>query len=241
MIALAQQTAEGLFSLLFPRECEGCARGLDRNECFCATCAEELPRITGPHCRICSQPFYGSIQGEFTCANCEGRRFHFTTAVAAYRSRGVVRNLVHRFKYDGHLYLRRALAELLLHGLADDRLHAEPIDALVPVPLHPVRRRTRGFNQAEVLARALTSRCGIPTADLLRRIRATTTQTRLDREERMENLRGAFQLRHTAGVKGKRLLLIDDVLTTGSTLDECARVLCEAGAESVLALVVARG
>ena len=152
----------------------------------------------------------------------------------------MVRELIHRFKYQGHFYLRHQLAAWMAEGLADARLRHPPAEALVPVPLHAARQREREFNQAEVLAREVSARAGLPVENLLRRTRYTSTQTQLDRDERMENLRGAFCLRQHAEVSGRHLLLIDDVFTTGSTVEECARVLLESGAASVRVLTVAR-
>lgn len=193
-----------------------------------------------PYCQRCSQPFEGSIIGEFTCSNCADRRFHFGCAATAYLSRGVVRELIHRFKYERHFYLRHTLAEWMAAGLEDDRIRMQPYDAFVAVPLHTARQREREFNQAEVLAQLLARRTGTPLLPGLRRTRYTTTQTRLDRDARMENLRGAFRVPHPARVTGRHLILIDDVFTTGSTVEECSRVLCAAGAASVRVLTVAR-
>src|SRR5205823_5404499 len=111
---------------------------------------------------------------------------------------------------------------------------------IVPVPLHPTRQRERGFNQAMLLARSLSPRTSLPVVPALERVRYTTTQTAFDRAERMENLRNAFRLRPRRDVRGSRVLLVDDVLTTGSTLSECARVLKQAGASSVYAATAAR-
>jgi ComF family protein len=111
---------------------------------------------------------------------------------------------------------------------------------LVAVPLHPARQRERGFNQADLLAKSLSRRTSVQLKPVLERIRYTKTQTAFDRAERMENLRDAFRLRKNADVQGCRVLLIDDVLTTGSTLSECARVLKAAGAVSVHATTAAR-
>jgi ComF family protein len=111
----------------------------------------------------------------------------------------------------------------------------------VPVPLFRARERHREFNQAEVLARLVGRRAGIPVSDCLLRTRNTTSQVAYDRKMRMENLRNAFRMRQSSDVRGRHLLLVDDVLTTGSTLDECALVLLEAGAASVRAITVARG
>jgi competence protein ComFC len=132
------------------------------------------------------------------------------------------------------------VAHWLRAGLDDERLRDISFDLIVPVPLHPARQRERGFNQASLLAESLSAETSMPCRGVLQRIRYTTTQTALDRSERMENLHNAFRLRKNADVRGLRVLLIDDVLTTGSTLSECARVLKRAGAISVHAVTAAR-
>lgn len=157
------------------------------------------------------------------------------------RARGVVRHLIHEFKYNHREYLRRPLSGWLRETLDDERIARQPADALIPVPLHPRRKRERGYNQAEVLAELLAAETGLRLLPALRRVRYTRTQTAFDRTERMENLRNAFRLRQNTDVRDLHLLLVDDVLTTGSTLDECARVLLEAGAASVRAICIARG
>jgi ComF family protein len=239
----ARDACRALVDLFYPPHCVECGVKTDAAAAkwICGACAESAPRIQAPFCDVCSRPFDGEIRGTFRCPNCVDRRFHFTHAVAAYRSRGVVRHLIHRFKYERQYHLRHILGDWLVDSLASDRITRESFDAFVPVPLHPARQREREFNQAGVLARILADRTGHPVLDCLRRVRNTETQTHFDREERMENLRNAFELRNTSSVHEKRLLLIDDVLTTGSTLDECARILRAAGSESVRAVVVARG
>ena len=157
------------------------------------------------------------------------------------QSRGILRVLIHRFKYGGEVWIGDLLSDFLKQGLRDPRLEGCAFDAVVPVPLHPLRRREREFNQAEVLSRALARKSNLAFCEALVRVRYTVTQTHFDRRRRMQNLRDAFKLSRNATVQGKDLLLVDDVLTTGSTLDECARVLLTAGARSVRALTVARG
>jgi ComF family protein len=152
-----------------------------------------------------------------------------------------MRDLIHRFKYDGETWLAGLLGDILRQGLRDARLMGRYFDAVVPVPLHRLRRREREFNQAEILGRELARGEKFEFCDALARLRYTLTQTHFDRRSRMQNLRNAFELRKGTVVRGKSLLLVDDVLTTGSTLDECARVLLKAGARSVHALTVARG
>lgn len=230
---------ETLRDLFFPLHCAGCQTALDSGW-LCRDCRETVRPIEPPRCETCSQPFSGMMD-RFVCVNCRGRAFHFECAVAVMQSRGVLRELIHRLKYNGELWLARPLGDFLELGLDDDRLVDEEFDAVVPVPLHALRRREREFNQAEILAAELARRRKWPVQNVLRRDRYTITQTHFDRQRRMQNLRDAFSLRQNAAVQGKHLLLVDDVLTTGSTLDECARVLLEAGAHSVRALTVARG
>lgn len=228
-------------SLVYPPLCAGCGKTV--SECFylCATCWKKIKRIHEPFCHCCSEPFFGEIRGSFICAECEQRSFHFECAVASFRSRGLVRKMIHRFKYERQFHLRFPLAKLLLAAFEDPRISLTPIDALVPVPLHPTRRRDREFNQSLVLAKIAGAQKKITVRDCLRRIRNTETQTHFDREERMENLRNAFTLRKNREINNQHLLLVDDVFTTGSTADECARVLREAGAASVRAITAARG
>ena len=197
-------------------------------------------RIVAPFCERCSEPFEGSITSVFSCANCAHRTIYFDAAVAAYRGRGIVREIIHEFKYARQMHLRHLIGHWLRAALDDERLRDVSFDVIVPVPLHPARQRERGFNQASLLAESLSAEISLPSRPVLERVRYTTTQTALDRSERMENLRNAFRLRKNANVRGLRVLLIDDVLTTGSTLSECARVLKRAGAISVHAATAAR-
>jgi competence protein ComFC len=231
----------GLVSLFYPPYCAVCAKAIEAGENLCSPCRERAPRVRPPFCAKCSQPFFGAITDSFTCANCEGRVLHFDAAVSAYRSRGEVRNVIHDFKYNRHLHLRRLIGRWLAEALEDPRLAGRRFDCIVPVPLHPARKRERGFNQADLLARELRDASGMEMRALLERTRYTTTQTQFDRQERMQNLKGAFRLRRGYDVQGLRMLLVDDVLTTGSTLSECAWVLKKAGALSVHAVTAARG
>lgn len=266
-LELGRAGFDAVDGLIFPRRCLGCAHGeVDEENVadatateetapiarwLCAECrrAAEDQRIGTPCCAVCSAPADGAVVGpaEFVCANCRGRDFAFTRATAARRSRGLVHELIRRFKYGHEFTLRHPLALWLGEALAAEltRLHAtgEPTpDALVPVPLHATRRRERGFNQAVVLAR-LASRAAadLPVLEkALRRVRRTENQAGLGHDARQHNLRGAFVVPRSAGVRGRRLLLVDDVFTTGATAHECARTLRRAGAVEVGVLVVAR-
>ena len=204
----------------------------------------------GGCCVQCSKGLGGRISGWVRCTDCMARGPAFECVVAPYLARGSVREVVHQFKYWGRRHLCGLLARWMAVGLEDERLRAPPPDLLVPVPLHWLRRMGRGFNQAELLARELSggggwgSRvAGVPVCLALRRGRATGTQTRLDRGQRLGNLSGAIEARRVvrSRVEGKKVLLVDDIFTTGATLDVCARALLCIGAASVRALAVARG
>ena len=240
LLSRFSRAGRALLDVLYPPHCVLCEAGAESGQVLCAACREKAPRLQAPFCQVCSTPFSGKIDGPFTCSNCNAQRFAFSNAVSCRRSAGPVRELIHRFKYQGQLPLKKQLGAWLAETLADPRLQTPPCDLLVPVPLHFARRRERGFNQSLVLAKELFRHSGIPVSDCLRRIRYTQTQTTFDREERMENLRGAFQMRHHRDVTRLHLLIIDDVLTTGSTVNECARVLMAAGAASVRVATVAR-
>ena len=237
---LALEPLRAVASLFYPALCAVCSEPIPQSEYLCDDCKRKAPRIKPPFCATCSEPFQGAITDTFTCANCAHRLLHFASAVASYRSRGVVRKIILDLKYGKEIHLRHPVADWLIETLDDPRLRDRRFDLVVPVPLHPARKRERGFNQAELLAGILSARAGLTMREPLERIRYTTTQTAYDRAERMENLRDAFRLRKKADVRGLRVLLIDDVLTTGSTLSECARVLKRSGAISVHAATAAR-
>jgi ComF family protein len=162
-----------------------------------------------------------------------------------YRAEGVVRKSIHDFKYEGRFYWVKVLTQWLEEGF-NAWAGSEPWDALVPVPLHVLRLRERGFNQARELARTLGQRVSLPCWDVLVRNKETTSQTYLERHQRLRNMRKAFHLKQPDwwgrfDVEGKNLLIIDDVFTTGATTDACARVLRKHGAARVAALTIARG
>ena len=241
MIALhTSELFQAAVSLLYPATCTICGKNVRAGEYLCEECEAKIVRILPPFCKTCSGPFEGSITSAFTCANCAHRTIHFDAAVAAYRGRSIVREIIHEFKYARQIHLRHLVAHWLRAALDDERLRDISFDLIVPEPLHPARQRERGFNQASLLAELLGAETSMPSRPVLQRIRYTTTQTALDRSQRMENLHNAFRLRKNADVRGLRVLLIDDVLTTGSTLSECARVLKRAGAISVHAATAAR-
>src|SRR6266480_3760697 len=196
MIALRKfELLEAAVSLLYPPICTLCGGKTRAGEYLCEQCEAKAMRIVAPFCQQCSEPFEGAIATVFTCANCAHRTIYFDAAVAAYRGRGIVREIIHEFKYARQIHLRHLVAHWLRAALDDERLRDISFDLIVPVPLHPARQRERGFNQASLLAESLGAETSMPCRPVLQRIRYTTTQTALDRSERMENLHNAFRLR----------------------------------------------
>ena len=234
-------------NLVYPTPCQICRHplGLDRVSALCGRCWGDLERMPAVGCARCGWPFPGAAGSRGTetplCQRCRETRDHFRLARAAlrYRDEGIARSAILLVKHGGHLALLQRLAGLLAEE-APHYLSLEEWDGLVPVPLHWVRRWRRGFNQAAVLARVVGRRHGIPVLGrALRRVRATPRQHG-DFEARRKNIRDAFTAAAGAGIAGRRLLLVDDVFTTGATADACARVLRRAGAADVGVLTLAR-
>src|SRR5437667_7941781 len=149
MIALRKfELLEAAVSLLYPPVCTICGESIRAGEYLCDQCETGVVRIVAPFCQKCSEPFEGSITGAFTCANCAHRTIYFEAAVAAYRGRGIVREIIHEFKYGRQIHLRQLVARWLRAALDDDGLHVLQFDVIVPVPLRTARQRQRGFNHA---------------------------------------------------------------------------------------------
>jgi competence protein ComFC len=234
---------EAGLGLLYPEVCQLCGQGRAGPAAgyVCEACQKRVVFIKPPFCSVCGLPLEGAITHEFQCGNCRELDLQFAWARSSALASGPVLEAIHRYKYNRQMWFEAFLAGLLAHE-ALPVLQAGRWDLIVPVPLHPVKQREREFNQAERLGRRLGKAAGIPVdARLLRRIKATRTQTRLSRAERVENIRGAFTIRRPAALAGRHCLVVDDVLTTGSTTSECARVLRAAGAELVAVWTVARG
>ena len=197
------------------------------------------PRLERPFCERCAEPYPRPVADSFVCANCAQREWALHRLRAAYSERGTVREAILGFKYRRQFYLRPWLGRWLEDGFRQHYAR-EHWDALVPVPLHPARRRKRGFNQSAEIAGWLGRRVGIPMVEGLRRVKATTPQARLPRAQRLRNLRGSLALAGGFDPRGRRLVICDDVFTTGATADACARILLQEGAQEVVALTVAR-
>ena len=195
--------------------------------------------ITPPRCTVCSRPLRGDQRSP--CEECRGepRFYRRGKAIALYT--GMLKELLHTVKYDFRPELADALGSLLAVGLENDPL-GDDIDLIIPAPLHPEKQQSRGYNQAQLLAVPVTKALEKPLAiGVLVKVKPTKSQSGLSRKERKTNISGVFAVTDCLGVAGQKILLIDDIVTTGYTLSECARVLLLAGAKEVSVLTLAIG
>lgn len=234
---------DAALDLVFPAICPVCesALGAGRRDPLCGDCWQTMPRLAPPWCARCGLAFptFGPLAAATArdCQACTVEPPAFAWARAAVDYDGPARDALQAFKFGGRRLLARPLAQLIVDTPEAER--AIRADALVPVPLAPARERERGFNQAQVLAERLAPRFGLPVrATWLARTRLTAPQTELSAAERRSNVRGAFAA--ARAVRGRSIVVIDDVFTTGATVSECARALAEAGAREIGVLTVAR-
>ena len=227
----------------YPNVCQLCEneRAAAKDGFIGAKCWQQVRFIRPPFCERCGLPFAGDLTTKFECTNCREMELHFSSARSAVVAKTVVLEAIHRFKYQRALWFENFLADLFLREALPE-LRGQNWDFIAPVPLHSLKEREREFNQAKILARHLSEAAKIPLNNrLLRRVNSTMTQTRLTRQQRAENMRGAFAVRDGVKLSGEKIILVDDVFTTGATTNACAQALCAAGAGEVCVWTVARG
>jgi ComF family protein len=231
-----------VLDMLYPRRCIGCGRSSpEMFRHICWDCWSDTARVEAPFCARCGDPVSGAVEHEFICYACSAGNPAFDAARSAARYDGVVGEALRQLKYEKALWLAPDLADILQQCLRAE-YSGLFFDLLVPVPLHHVRRRQRSYNQSGVLARELSRRIACPAAPgLLRRIRPTTSQTNLTAKQRLSNVNNAFQHNREKRLAGRRVLIVDDIMTTGATVNACAKALKKGGAASVHVLTAARG
>lgn len=236
--------AETALSFFYPDVCQFCGkeRATAADGYIGPVCQSLVRRVSPPFCDRCGLPVAGAITHSFECANCRGQNLHFSRARASVAATGMVLEIIHRWKYSRALWFEPFLARLLVQAAVPE-LREGGWDLIVPIPLHPGKEAEREFNQAEHLAGHLGRATGLPVGqDLIRRVNPTRTQTSLSRSERARNMRRAFARgRRPEAARGRRIVLIDDVFTTGATTSACARVLKRCGAAEVCVWTLARG
>jgi ComF family protein len=233
---------------LYPPRCRACAARIIGSDAqyFCAACWKEIQLVHHPLCTICGRPFPDGSGDDHECGACIARRPRFVQACswACYpREEDLehpLRRVVQKFKYGRKVALGKPLGRLMAQG-CQEFLTGRSFDAIIPVPLHPRRLRWRGFNQSVLLGREVSRRYKIPLdAFTLRRATATPPQSQLTVEERRRNVRDAFEVHPERPVKNKTILVVDDVYTSGATVNECSRALQRGGAKEVYVLTLAR-
>jgi ComF family protein len=231
-----------LTELLFPTLCLSCNKVLlERSgHPFCPDCYAGIRFIAAPLCPVCGIPYPAEESPDHVCGDCLLKKRHIGSARSLGIYESVLHDVIHAFKYGGNLTLGEQLGRLMAeHTYPSFRIRDYTL--ILPVPLHSRRLRQRGFNQSVILAREISRRHGVAMDfRTLRRIVDTESQAGLKKEERRSNIRKAFNLKDPERIRGQKILLVDDVYTTGSTLSECAKTLLKEGAEAVGALTLAR-
>lgn len=224
--------------LVCPWSCEVCGAE-DSGGPFCDGCRPELLEAAGLACGRCAGSVGPHARLEKGCSECRGRALGFDAAVALGPYQGPIRDLCLRLKREPNARLARWLADLLVEARAEP-LGREAAAWVAPVPMHWRKRMIKGYDHADELARALARRLGLPLRRPLRRLRATGKLAGAGRVERLERMRGAFSARIRPSLRGKTVLLVDDILTTGATGGDAARALKRAGAGRVVVVVIGR-
>ena len=234
--------AATVLDLIYPRSCACCGKPMGTEAMnICWDCRAGFDFIAEPFCKLCGDPVDGMVEHEFLCSSCQDRRPHFVAARSAVRYRGDLRHALWAFKYGGATFLDQDFG-VLLAACVRTHYPAVSFDAVVFVPLYPKRERERTYNQSRLLAAGVAGALGSPfLGGSLRRVRATRTQTDLTADQRRANVRGAFRACNEDWLDGRTMLLVDDVMTTGATVNECAGALKKAGAAGVYVVTVARG
>jgi ComF family protein len=232
-----------LLRWVYPEDCAECQQptGDRRWPSFCHACWKSIRALEGPICPCCGRPFDSRLalahSPGHVCGPCQVSPPAYDRAFSPYRYEGVLAKAIHLYKYKHRSVLAAPLAQLML--VWQPRLPT--CDIVLPVPLHPSRLRAREYNQALLLAAPIAASLSLPLSlDHLVRVRATLPQTALNRSERADNVRRAFDVRRPQELEDRRVLLIDDVLTTGSTVNECAKALRRAKAKAIVVLTLAR-
>jgi len=234
---------QALKDIVYPKICLGCKERIDRNaidNLICRGCWQDIKRNIPPFCLSCGRTLKQGRFKKSICADCVRHLRYFDRAFSPCIYTGVMQELIHQFKYKGKNYLALPLSKIMIEFIKEYDIPIEYMDFIVPVPLHNVRLREREFNQAEILARYIAEEFKKPLLkDLLVRSHPTRTQTKLATQKRILNVKGCFAIKNRELVSGKKVLLVDDVLTTGATSSEAAFSLKDAGANIVFVMTLA--
>ena len=242
---MTKSVLKAFLDLIFPPLCLGCGKRLKENRVkeliACAGCLKGVKKNLAPFCLYCGRKIDKNSFAKNICPRCQRKTVFFDRAFSPCAYEGLVKKIISDFKYKGKDYLGKSLGNLLTDFIREYRLPIEMLDYIIALPLHPVKLREREFNQAEILARIVADEFNRPfLPGALKKIKPTPSQTELEEKERFNNVAGTFALgTKSEHIHGKNILLVDDVLTTGATASEAARVLKDSGAGIVFVLTVA--
>lgn len=230
-------------AFIYPEICQVCKEqaAAPDDGYVCVQCLSKVTPIGTSICDRCGSSFKGRFVGEFICGDCHTEPPHYTHARSACVLKDALQVLIHHNKYNQCQWMEPLFARLMKNAVSIYR-EKLAMEVVLAVPLFHAKQRERSYNQSTWLAKAAAEELGMTISDdILKRVKPTETQTRLSRRDRKQNMKGAFGICRKANVANKSFLLVDDVMTTGATIDACANTLIEAGAKSVCTLTLARG
>ncbi len=205
---------------------------------ICPECERLIKKVEPPFCSKCSKPIAHNSSTNLCRECCDAER-HFEMSKSPYKYEGLIKNAIYSYKYYNKTYFYKLFGNLLVNFMVNTGY--TNFDCIVSVPLHPSKMRKRGYNQSELLARYISSKLSIPYIDALKRTKRTLKQSEQSKEDRRKNLKDAFAVKHSSEkVINSSLLLVDDIYTTGTTVDECSKALVSYGASKVYVITIAR-
>ena len=242
-MTMLRRFIQGLVDIAYPKTCLACKSKLDaqvNEEYICSRCRLSIKRNIPPFCSSCGRHLEKNNRNKNICSCCLKKGLSFDRAFSPCLYEGVIKELVHEFKYKGKVHLSKPLSKIMTDFITEYDLPIDYLDFIIPMPLHKTRLREREFNQAEILSRHIASEFNKHLApDALIRHRLTRTQTELPTNKRYLNVKDSFSVTNNYDLKNKNVLLVDDVLTTGATSSEAAYTMKKAGANIVFVLTLA--
>ncbi|WP_202711335.1 ComF family protein [Sporosalibacterium faouarense] len=242
---LLKRIVSVILDLIYPEEkvCFICEEYDDRveDDYICPQCRAKMVFIEGKICRKCGKPLSSESMTD-KCSDCIKHPHYFERAISALEYEGLIKEAIYKYKYGKKPYMYKAFGALMVQALKNIKVDIREFDYIVSVPLHKTKINKRGFNQAELLGKYISDKYNIPLiSNNLIRIKKTPTQNKLNRLERLKNIKGAFKVINKEVFINKKILLIDDIFTTGSTCDQCSRELLNSGAKSIFVFCLATG
>lgn len=241
IVQVAKEYTEAFLELIYPSKtiCYICGGSLDKEAKYsvCFRCYNALPFIPDHCCSKCAIPLR-MIEDGPTCEVCKDSKYYFNRALSVVKYEKDIKDLIYKFKYSNHTYLARTMGAMMADKLRQEGIK---IDIIIPIPLYKGKEKERGFNQARLLGKYIGRDLNVPlNIDTLLRIKNTKVMHNLSKSQRQENVRDAFKVVENGVIVNKDILLVDDIFTTGATVNICSKLLMEAGAKSVTVLTFAK-